>query len=92
MNFIYRVHAIERMFQRDIEEVDAENVLNDGEIIEKYIDDKPYPSYLSLGYIDSVPLHVVYAEDEEHNYIIITVYRPSLEKWKDDFKTRRSQK
>ena len=92
MNFIYRVHAIERMFQRDIEEVDAENVLNDGEIIEKYIDDKPYPSYLSLGYIDGVPLHVVYAEDEEHNYIIITVYRPSLEKWEDDFKTRRSQK
>lgn len=92
MNFIYRVHAIERMFQRDIEEVDAENVVKDDEIIEKYIDDKPYPSYLSLGYIGGVPLHVVYAEDEENNYIIITVYRPSLEKWEDDFKTRRSQK
>jgi len=47
MNLIYRVHAIERMFQRDI--------------------------------------------DKKSDAIIIIVYRPSLKKWKDDFKTRRSQ-
>jgi hypothetical protein len=42
VKFIYRVHAIERMFQRDIGEVDTENVVNNGEIIERYIDDKPF--------------------------------------------------
>jgi hypothetical protein len=80
------------MFQRDIEEVDTEYVVSDGEILEEYNDDKPYPSYLSLGFINSVPLHVVYAKDEENNCIVITVYRPSLEKWEKDFKTRRSLK
>ncbi|MBE0499769.1 MAG: DUF4258 domain-containing protein [Campylobacterales bacterium] len=44
MSFIYRVHAVERMFQRDIEEVNVEHVVNNGEIIERYADDKPYTS------------------------------------------------
>ncbi len=92
MNFIYRVHAVERMFQRDIEEVSVEYVVNDGEVIERYVDDKPYPSYLCLGFIDGTPLHVVYAKDEDENFIVITVYVPSLEKWEADMKTRRSQK
>ncbi len=89
MEYLYRVHAIERMFQRDIFETEVEDVINDGEIIERYLDDKPYPSFLSLGYIDNVAIHVVYAKDEENNVIIITVYKPSVEKWKDDYKTRR---
>lgn len=92
MSFIYRVHAVERMFQRDIEEVNVEHVVNNGEIIERYADDKPYTSYLSLGFVNDVPLHVVYAKDEEENFIVITVYVPSLEKWENDMRTRRSQK
>jgi hypothetical protein len=80
------------MFQRDIEEVSVEHVVINGEIIERYIDDKPYASYLSLGFVDEMPLHVVYAKDEEENFIIITVYIPSYEKWENDMKTRRSQK
>ncbi|QSZ42377.1 DUF4258 domain-containing protein [Sulfurimonas aquatica] len=48
MQFIYRVHAVERMFQRDIEDVDVEYVIKNGNVIESYTDDKPYPSYLSL--------------------------------------------
>ena len=92
INFIYRVHAIERMFQRDIGELEIEDVVKKGEIIESYEDDKPYPSFLVFSFIDGEALHVVYAEDENNNTIIITVYRPNLEKWEDDFKTRRSQK
>ena len=69
------------MFQRDIEEIDVEYVVHDGEIIESYVNDKPYASYLSLGLINDIPLHVVYAKDENDNSIIITVYRPTLEKW-----------
>jgi len=92
VSFIYRVHAVERMFQRDIDEVSVEHVIINGEIIERYTDDKPYASYLSLGFVDEVPLHVVYAKDEEGNFIIITVYVPSREKWENDMRTRRSQK
>jgi len=87
--YIYRLHAIERMFQRDIEEYQVEEVIENGEIIESYHDDKPYPSFLVLGENENLPLHVVYAIDEENNVIVITAYRPNLEKWQNDFKTRK---
>ena len=77
---------------REIEEVDVEYVIRNGTIIESYIDDKPYPSYLSLDFVNGVALHVVYASDKDDNYIVITLYRPSLEKLESDFKTRRSSK
>jgi hypothetical protein len=91
VEYIYRVHAIERMFQRDIEAIDIEQVVNFGEIIESYIDDKPYPSFLALGFVNDGALHVVYAKDEDSNFIIITAYKPNPEKWQDDFKTRKGE-
>lgn len=92
MIFIYRVHAIERMFQRDILETDVEDVIKNGEIIESYLNDKPYPSYLSCKEVDGRMVHVVFAEDEEANAIVITVYKPTLKKWQNDFKTRREKR
>jgi len=89
MVLIYRVHAIERMFQRDVNEEDVEHVVNFGEIIENYPDDHPYPSFLVLGFVEKRALHVVYAKDEKNSIIVITVYEPRLEKWLDDLKTRR---
>ena len=90
MNFTYRIHAIERMFQRDITEQDVENVVHNGEIIQTYLNDKPYPSYLSLGFSEKRPIHVVYAIDDKENIIIIiTVYEPALDKWQIGFKMRK---
>jgi hypothetical protein len=89
LNFVYRVHAIERMFQRDVDEADVERVIRSGEIIESYPDDQPYPSYLVLGYTDKRALHVVYAKDENETIIVITVYEPTPEKWLEDLKTRK---
>lgn len=91
MRFIYRTHAIERMFQRDVNEADVEYVVKNGEIIENYPDDYPYPSCLLLGYFNNRALHVVYATDEADNAIVITVYEPSTEKWMEDLKTRRER-
>ena len=88
MNFVYREHAIQRMFERDISEVDVENTVKNGEIIEKYLDDKPYPSFLALGF-NKKPLHVVFAKNYKNNeIIIITAYYPDKEKWSDDYKKR----
>lgn len=89
MVFLYRVHAIERMFQRDISEEEIEKVVRAGEIIESYPDDQPYPSFLALGYAEKRALHVVYAKDDNNTVIVITVYAPTLEKWFEDFKRRR---
>lgn len=91
MKFIYRLHAIERMFEREISELEVEDAITHGEVIQSYNDDKPYPSFLSLKYIDSKVLHVVYALDENKTFIIITVYYPDNKIWHDDFKTKRTK-
>ena len=90
MHFIYRTHAIERLFERNISEDDVEACVKNGEVIESYIDDKPYPSFLVLGYENghvTKPLHVVYAKNSE-DMIVITAYRPDKNKWSDDYRQR----
>ena len=88
MTFIYREHAIQRMFERDIFEADIEETIKNGAIIEEYLDDKPYPSFLALKLKDK-PLHVVFAKNHEDNEtIIITAYYPDKEKWGNDYKRR----
>ena len=89
MEYIYRLHAIERMFQRDISEKQVVEVIENGEIVESYMDDTPYPSFLTLGSVDGITLHVVYSKDTEDNIIVITAYKPNLTKWQEDLKTRK---
>ena len=90
MDFIYRTHAIERLFERDISEDDVEACVVDANIIEEYSDDKPYPSYLALGYEGgdiTKPIHVVFAKNLD-SVIIITAYRPDKTKWINKYQTR----
>ncbi len=47
---VYRVHAIQRMYQRRIGEDEVRKVVKAGETIEDYPDDFPYPSRLVLGW------------------------------------------
>ena len=87
---VFRVHAIKRMFQRRISEMDVRNVLQNGETIEAYPNDKPYPSKLVMGWCGNRPLHVVLAEDNDsQETIIITVYEPDPAEWEEDLKRRR---
>lgn len=46
---IFRVHALTRMFERRISVADVRAVVAEGEVIQAYPDDKPYPSKLLLG-------------------------------------------
>lgn len=65
--------------------------ITNGEIIKKYLTDKPYPSVLIFGKTNiGRPLHIVcsYNKDEE-TAIIITVYHPDPDLW-IDYKRRRS--
>ena len=41
---VFRVHAIQRMFQRRVSEEEVKQVVVAGETIETYPDDKPFPS------------------------------------------------
>ena len=86
---IYRMHAIQRMFEREITENDVNTVIMDGKIIQDYPDDKPYPSKLVLGFVKNRPLHIVYADNFEQNeQIVITVYEPEKDKWDEKFERR----
>lgn len=82
-------HAAERFRQRGIKIKDIQNALMNGEIIEQYPDDYPFPSCLILG-IESNgnPLHICMSDEGETSRII-TAYYPDLNKWSSDFRTRR---
>ena len=67
-------HARTQMYKRKIDSAKVKQSLLDGEIIEEYGDDKPYPSFLVCAKLDQKYLHVVCAVAEEQLFIITTYY------------------
>ena len=87
---VFRVHAIQRMFHRRLSERDVHQVIQIGEAIEEYPEDQPYPSRLVLGWIGSRPIHVVAADNQDgQQVVVITVYEPDPSHWEPDFRTRK---
>lgn len=87
---VFRLHAIRRVFERAISDDAVKQVLNTGDVIEEYPDDRPYASYLMLDFIEGRPIHVVAADnDDDRETIVITVYEPDADKWEDDYRRRR---
>ena len=87
---IFTTHALRRMLKHGVRSHQVREVLERGERIEDYPDDTPMPSYLMLGTGAARVLHVVAADDQEHNEtIVITTYEPYPNEWESDFKTRK---
>lgn len=85
-------HCVVRLFQRNISQENIENALLNGEIIEEYENDYPYPSCLVYGIdLNNKVLHVVCGTSETELWVI-TAYYPDNIKWKDDLKTRKEIK
>ena len=82
-------HAINRCRERSIKYDEITAAILSGEIIEQYPEDFPYPSCLILGTVASGPLHVVAGVGGGALWII-SAYRPALDKWEPDFKTRKA--
>jgi hypothetical protein len=63
-----------------------------GEIIEQYAGDRPFPSCLVYGCtFEGEAVHSVWAYNEETKWaVLITVYRPDPERWLD-WRERRVQ-
>ena len=78
-------HAAVQMFKRGIQVKDIEQVLETGELLKEYPEDKPYPSFLILGFINDRPLHVVASIDKPGNCYIITAYQPDAKLWNEKF-------
>ena len=82
-------HASMRFRQRGLKLKDVRYAVCNGEIIEHYPQDFPFPSCLILGKMaNGRYLHVVMS-DEGSMSRIITAYYPDPEKWDKSFTTRK---
>ena len=63
-----------------------EFALSDGKIIEDYPDDPRGESCLTLGFTpEGKPVHVVCGRNRSGHLILITVYIPTMPKWRDPY-------
>ena len=88
---LFSDHAITQMFKRNISVDNVKYVIEWGEVIVSYFYDKPYPSYLMLGYINSRPIHVVVGKNDSlERCIVVTTYEPDENIWEAGFKLKRN--
>ena len=83
-------HALLRLLQRNITIDDVVYSLSNGEIIEEYSKDYPFPSCLVLGItVNKKYIHTVCSISEDDELWIITAYYPNPDEWENDYKTRK---
>jgi len=88
-NIKHTLHALKEEALDNITAEQVENALKAGfNVIEEYSDDPRGLSCLVLCFSDDIPVHIVCAPHEDA-LIIITVYRPDISKWTNDYKKRR---
>ena len=87
---IWSNHIILRIHQRGIERSEIIEAIMNGEIIEQYEKDFPFPSCLVLGKIRiNSDIHIV-CSITDYGMVLITAYYPD-ERFSDDNKTRREK-
>lgn len=88
---IYIEHALDEMNAEEelISKDEIRQVIFEGEIVEDYPEDKRGYSCLIFTYTSAGrPVHIICSPKEEY-LGIITAYVPTLNKWENDFRTRR---
>ena len=87
---IFRVHAVQRMFERRVSVKNTLSAIKTGDVIEDYSPETSEPSRLILGFQGKRPFHVVTSENLETNETtVITAYIPDADRWKKDSRSRR---
>jgi len=87
----WSLHAIAKLRTEGLRKKDIEESLKDCIIIEDYdMEGRPLPGCLVLGFPGNLPVHSVIAIDRKFDRIfVITVYKPSTERWENDWKRRK---
>lgn len=88
--YLWTLHADEERRHDGLEIHDVEQVLLDGKVLEVYQNDPRGISCLVYGELKGVPIHVICGKNSKEWLVIITVYKPTLPKWKSP--TERSKK
>jgi len=87
---VFTRHARKRILERGIRIDEVHAATEATAIVEKYPDDKPYPSRLVLGSVGGRPLHLVLAGPTgSGDTILVTLYEPDPERWEPGFVRRR---
>jgi len=91
--YSWQKHVLIRLAERGIAQEEALNALLNGECIEEYPSDYPYPCGLFLGWRkNGHPLHVVASFDGAQAWVfIITAYEPDFLHFESDFRKRRKK-
>lgn len=88
-NIEITLHAAKRLEQRKITVGDILNCISNGEIIEHYPDDYPFPSCLIVGFnLNNKTVHAVIGYGNERIWLI-TAYYPDPSQWDKSFKIRK---
>lgn len=89
-SLFWKDHILQRMRQRGIIVDEVLTVLKNFQIVEEYNDDRPFPSYLIVGYVNNRPLHLVVGVNIKDVEIhLITVYIPDESIWTDNYRRRK---
>ncbi len=85
---LYSTHARREMRLEEFGPIADQEIYEavcDGEVIETYPEDTPYPSVLIFGRTNgNRPIHAVYAyNDEDDQVVVVTVYQPDPKFWED---------
>jgi hypothetical protein len=85
-------HALNELADETASVSDVETALQQAQIVEEYAHLHRYlPDCLVLAFMfNDEPMHCVIGINQPQDYIlIVTVYRPSIEEWNDDWRTRK---
>lgn len=80
--YLYSFHADEERRHEGLSTAEVEQALLNGQILEDYPNDPRGPSCLVYGDGGGKPIHVVCGYNRSGWLVLITVYIPTMHKWK----------
>ena len=89
---LWSTHAVQKLVSEGLGRLEVEAAIGRGELIESYPGSRRgLPACLVLAFLaGGGPIHAVIGTDGPRDRILmITVYRPSEERWQNDWKTRK---
>ena len=84
-NYLISIHADDERLADGLTVAELETALTNCEIIEQYPEDPRGESCLAIGFLGHKPIHFVCGKNRAERLILITVYVPSMPKWKDSY-------
>lgn len=83
------IHADDERLADGLKINELEIALKNCEIIEHYPEDPRGESCLALGFVVGKPIHFVCGRNRAGHLVLITVYIPSMPKWKNPYTRNR---